>query len=129
MVTLSLWWCCCCSSSYLSITQHLIGTNLTENIQQMVGSSLCGRPLAAHPTTPPFPYQRSTFLCSPCCFLSHLLAHTPSSITSAKPGHLLPGLKQLAHTRTHKSKNDISYGTWHIQGGHTYGIITCTDSP
>lgn len=99
----------------------------------MVCCCLCGRPLAGHPTAPPF---SSPALCLPLhslllpsCTPSN--THSPSSITSAQPGHLLPGLQQLAQ-HTHKctqTQNEISYGIWDIQGGHTYGTITCTDSP
>lgn len=64
-----------CSSpflSWLSITQQLVGTELTENIQQMVCCCLCGRPLAA----PPFSYQPSFFPCNPCSFHPYTTTHT-----------------------------------------------------
>lgn len=53
---------------------------------------------------------------------SDTYTHTPSSVTWALPGHLLPSLQRPA--RTHRKCN-IS---WHIQRGHIYGTITCTDS-
>lgn len=106
----------------LSITQQTVGTELTESVQQMVCCYLCGRPLAGHSTAPPFSsFLRSLLLFSYTSSNTH--THTPSSISSAQPGHLLPSLQRPSHT-----ENAISHGTWHIQGGHTYGTITCTDS-
>lgn len=72
------------SSFWLSITQRLIGTELTENIQQMVCCCLCGRPLAGHPAAPPFPPRPAAYPCNsrsfPHTYLPTNTQHPPASL-------------------------------------------------
>lgn len=83
----------------------------------MVGCSLCRRPLAGHPTTPPFPYQHSTFLCSPCCFLpytsfsTHTLQHHSSPTRSPTAGPKAANTHTQGHTNV-KMKDLMLHGTF-----------------